>query len=150
MSLTAQEVSDREEIRDVLVRYAQGLDRRQFDQVARCFTPDAQAEFSGNMLQPGVEAIVAYVCGVARLAATTHFVGETAITLDGDSAETENYTIAYLVNVNGENRSVHVRGLRYHDHFVRTPDGWRICQRVHCCDWMFEAPASATTSMRTA
>jgi 3-phenylpropionate/cinnamic acid dioxygenase small subunit len=143
--MTLQELSDREQIREVLVHYAQGLDRREFDQVASCFTTDAQAEYSGTVLAPGVDTIVKYVSGVARLAATTHFMGETAIMLDGDTAETKNYTIAYLVNT--ETSKVHVRGLRYHDWFVRTPDGWRIRKRVHTADWMFETPLSPSTNM---
>jgi hypothetical protein len=138
--MTRQELSDREEIRDVLVRYACGLDRREFDQVASCFTPDALASFSGVALEPGVDNIVRHVRGVANLVATTHFVGATSFDVRGDEAETENYAIAYLV----DRDKVRVRGLRYHDKWVRTPDGWRIRHRVHAADWMFEAPALPT------
>ncbi|HEU0169750.1 MAG TPA: nuclear transport factor 2 family protein [Chloroflexota bacterium] len=133
--MTLQELSDREEMREVLVRYAQSLDRRQFDELRRVFTPDAQATYGANTVDPGVDNIIDYVGGVANLVATTHFVGETSFRIDGDQAETENYAVAYLVDA----EKVRVRGLRYRDHWVRTPDGWRIHKRVHTPDWMFLA-----------
>ncbi|MCE2463994.1 MAG: nuclear transport factor 2 family protein, partial [Dehalococcoidia bacterium] len=40
-----QELADRAAIRDVMILYARGLDRRDFDLVRSCFTDDAYADY---------------------------------------------------------------------------------------------------------
>ena len=42
---TIQELADRQEIRDLMARYARGLDRRDFDAVASCLAEDAYADY---------------------------------------------------------------------------------------------------------
>jgi hypothetical protein len=137
-----QELIDRAAIRDVMTRYARGLDRRDFDMVAGCFAPDATAEYSGEVLAPGVDAIVSYVRGLEHLPISMHFMGDMFIELDGDSAEVETYAIAYLVGAHGgSEEGVRVRGLRYRDRLARRQGGWAITHRVHTADWMFSSPS---------
>ena len=45
---TLQTLLDRAEIRDVMARYARGLDRRDFDLAASCFTDAAVADHGGE------------------------------------------------------------------------------------------------------
>jgi hypothetical protein len=134
------EAADREAITEVLIRYAHGLDQRDWTLVESCFTVDAQAEYSGTVLQPGVQAIVDYVSGVARLDATMHFIGNVLIDLSGDTAHSECYAIANLV----DGGNVKVRGLRYSDDLVRWADSWKIRKRVHRAIWMYEAASLPT------
>ena len=44
---TVEALLDRAAIHDVIMRYAQGLDRQDFDLVASCFAPEATGEFGG-------------------------------------------------------------------------------------------------------
>jgi uncharacterized protein (TIGR02246 family) len=144
-------VSDHEAIAQVLARYGRGLDDRDFDAVADCFTPDAQATFSGVELAPGRDAIIAHVRGLTALAASTHLFGLPVIELaaDGESAFVETTAVAHLV-VDASVGPVRTRGLRYQDTFVRVHGhlhggrgpAWRIRRRIHRVDWMTEhAPA---------
>jgi uncharacterized protein (TIGR02246 family) len=135
-------MADRMAIREVMTRYSRGIDRRDFDMVAGCFTADAEAEYSGNVLPKGVDAIVAYIRRIAHLPRSTHFMGDTLIDVDGDTADAETYAIAYLVDGEvGSGAQVHTRGLRYRDMLVRQDGRWLIHKRVHTADWMFSSPA---------
>jgi SnoaL-like domain len=137
--MTADEAAARAAITDVLARYARGLDRRDFAEVADCFTTDATAEYGGVRLEPGVEAIVGHVRGVERLDATTHLFGLPVIEVDGGEARTEIAATATLV---GAGR-VRVRGLRYRHRFVCHDGRWRIAELVHSVHWAFDVPASS-------
>jgi hypothetical protein len=133
-------VDDRIAIVDIILRYAQGLDERNWDMVASCFTADAQATYGDTVLAPGVDNIIGHVRGLENLSASTHLMGGTRIDLHGDEADT--FTPAAVFLATGE--SVRSRGLRYRDHFVRRGDEWRIQVRIHTVHWMYESPALPT------
>lgn len=138
-SAELRELVDRAAIRDVLDRYGRGLDRRDFDLVASCFTPDVISEYGGSALEPGRDAILRRIRSHTRHA-TTHLMGNMTIDLRGDEASAQTTTIAVLVTGPTEAPRVLIRGLRYDDHLVRRDGGWRIDRRVHAVDWMTEGP----------
>jgi hypothetical protein len=138
---TADAVAARAAITDVLARYARGLDRRDFDEVRACFTPDATAEYGGVQLAPGADAVIAFVRSLEHLDASTHLFGLPVIDVAGDEARTEVGAIAVLV---GGGR-VRTRGLRYRHRLVRTDGaGWRIAELVHSLHWQTDVPAVPT------
>ena len=127
---------DRIAITDVIQRYAHGLDRRDWDMVAACFTADAQATYGGTVLEPGVDNIIRHVRGLENISASTHFFGGSLIDLHGDEADVLTPATVYLAY----DDTVRTRGLRYQDRFVRQGDKWLIRVRVHMVDWMYESP----------
>ena len=59
-----------------------------------------------------------------------HFTGSTKLVIDGDAAT--GVSICHnpmVIEQDGETRVFFV-GIWYHDKYVRTPDGWRIKERV--------------------
>lgn len=131
---------DRAAIEELLVRYARGCDERDFAAAGRCFTDDAQAEYSGVRLPPGVAHIVAHLSGLAALPATQHVIGSISVEVTGDEARVASYAVAHLVRaVDGGHEVVH-RGLAYDDRLVRTPQGWRIAWRRHRVLWSTAEP----------
>jgi len=131
---------DKAEIELLLTRYARACDNRDFDAVAECFTPDAQAEYSGVRLPPGVANIKAHVAQLAALTLTQHIVGSVSVEIDGDHARCESYALAHLVRATGDGHEVVHRGLSYSDQLVRTPKGWRIRERIHRVLWSTSEP----------
>jgi hypothetical protein len=130
---------DRAAIREVQLRYATGLDRRDFAMVRACFTEDAQATYNSLALEPGVDAIVAYVRSVEALRSTMHSVTNVVADIDGDSAAVETATVAYLVREDDAGaQTIIIRGLRYRDRMVRRDDTWLIQHRLHAPEWMYE------------
>ena len=131
---------DRIAIRDVILRYAEGLDVRDWDMLASCFTPDAQATYGTTVLEPGVDNIVKHVRGLENMVASTHLMGGTRIDLRGDEARTFTPATVFLVTAD----TIRSRGLRYRDTFVRRGDQWLIQVRVHTVHWMYESAAVPT------
>ena len=55
------ELLEKAAIRETLLRYAAGIDRRDWDLMLSCFTEDVWANFQGNDLGRGRDKILAYI-----------------------------------------------------------------------------------------
>ena len=146
--LDLQRLLDRAAIQDVLVRYFQGIDAANAQQVRSCFTDDVRAGYDGRSSVNGIEALMGSFLAFRNRAsgqwkATTHFLGNLSFKLlRDDSAETECYAFACLVTPGAASDQLTVRSLRYLDRLRKTKQGWRICDRVQTLDWSCEMPAS--------
>jgi hypothetical protein len=68
-----------------------------------------------------------------------HFVGQTTIlTLTGDEATGEAYTLAHHLTVEAGKRSLMIAALRYADTFVKEDGGWLFSERLLYVDWLEE------------
>src|SRR5277367_4310824 len=128
MTMTLQELSDRQEIQDLMVTYCYAIDRKNWDELDEVFTADAVIDytemvgFRGNL----VETKKFLVEGLAQLAAYQHSISTSQIRVEGDTAHGRTLcTNPMVVVVNGVKTTMFV-GLWYRDIFVRTPQGWRI------------------------
>jgi len=126
---------DRAAIRDVVERYARGVDAKDLAAVASCFTPDCAYE--GALGRGTIADALASLRGaMERYAHTMHFLCTHAATIDGDAARAETYCFAHHVRRDGSHVTV---GVRYQDELVRTDDGWRIARRTVTTDWTHPA-----------
>jgi hypothetical protein len=147
-SAEIQYLLDRAAIRDLLLRYFQGLDRCDPAQVRTCFTDDVQAHYDHRPPARGIEEMMRGFRTFKRipeskLKMTTHFMGNLNITLlQGDVAETETNAIAFLVETDAGADIVSMRSLRYLDRMRRQENGWRISDRIHTLDWSCQVPAN--------
>ncbi|CAB4877237.1 unannotated protein [freshwater metagenome] len=131
------ELEDRRLIDDVLYRYAQALDSRDWELLRSCFTPDAVADYLElGGINDGFEAILTLCRGALDgLDATQHLIGSPLATIDGDTATATCYLQAQHV-FNGADGGDHfLVGGTYVDKLVRTPDGWRIKHRTLHATW---------------
>jgi ketosteroid isomerase-like protein len=131
-------------IRDLISRYARALDLRDFDALAKCFTVDAQAEYSGVVLAPGRDSVIRHLEQMRNIPASTHLFGNVLVELDGDEATVDSQATVHLVLDRGPQARVRVRGLLYHDRVVRQDGEWRIAERIHRADWSLELDARPT------
>jgi hypothetical protein len=128
---TAEALAATLAVRDVLYRYARGVDRRDLALVASCFAPGATYE---GALASGTVAdmLAALPAAMARYAATLHFMSEPAVIVDGPLAHGETPTVAY--HVLPDSRALRTVGVRYCDRFELGSTGWRIvARRVERC-----------------
>jgi 3-phenylpropionate/cinnamic acid dioxygenase small subunit len=129
-----RELVDRAAIRDLLLRYAHGVDRRDLDAVAACFTADAS--YKGSLGEGSIEvALRALRERMGQYSSTMHLVANQLVSIDGDRADSETYAIAYHQLAEGEERRSLAVGVRYLDRLVRRADGWRICHREVKLEW---------------
>ncbi len=81
--------ADRIALQDVMLRYAAGVDERDFEMYASCFADDVVVEGFGDATVNGREAWVDYVKNaLERFNATQHMLGPQMATVDGDVAQT--------------------------------------------------------------
>lgn len=138
MGFNLQELSDRAEINDVLMRYLRGIDGGDHELVRSCFHTDARFEFAAAFagdIDLLLENIRTHSPTYKR---TFHLAGNVLIELDGDTAQTETYVAGFE-----ETSDVHPLGagvfltiwLRYLDRFERRDSTWRIAERRAVFDW---------------
>jgi 3-phenylpropionate/cinnamic acid dioxygenase small subunit len=122
------ERDDRQDISDLLVRYATGIDRRDWPLFRTVFTDDCELDYGEIGAWNGVDAVTEFMQQAHALAGhTLHRLTNQAITVDGDRAAARTYVDALIMM--GDNQSG-VNGIGfYDDEIVRAPDGWRIARR---------------------
>lgn len=122
------ERDDRQDISDLLVRYATGIDRRDWSLFRTVFTDDCELDYGEIGTWQGVDAVTDFMDTTHAMAGhTLHRLTNQAITLDGDKASARTYVDAVIMF--GDNQSgVNAWGF-YDDEIVRAADGWRIARR---------------------
>ena len=126
---------DQQAIRDVVLRYCRGIDRLDLELVRGCYHPDATDDhgpFRGTR-----DEYVDWVGGVlTRFTATMHLVANQLVEVDGDTARSETYGVAYHRGDPPEDhRCNFTTGFRYVDRFERRDGEWRIATRVAVREW---------------
>ena len=139
-----QELVDKAAIRDLMARYARGVDGRDPDLLASTFTSDAYTDY-GEWDGRGRDNIVNWIMRPSDTNfRSTHFMGDQLVQINGDSAEVETYAVAFGIHYVDDALSVVMTGLRYVDKMVRQDDQWLVQQRVLHHDWRGNAPADVT------
>lgn len=120
--------SKRHDVADVLVRYATGIDRRDWTLFRTCFMGDCDVDYGAIGHWRSVDEITEWMEKThAPFGHTLHRITNAAVDVDGDTACARSYVDAVLMDL--ENR----KGIRavgfYEDELVATGDGWRIARR---------------------
>lgn len=131
-----REVVDRLDVAQVLSRYAQGWDTKDYDLVKSCFTPDASIRYGTLPPFPGgfPEFFELEAATISQIKATQHLIGNLHVTVDGDTAYCTSYVQAS--HYDDEGRQIWTTGGRYDDIMIRTPEGWRIRDRSFSRQWI--------------
>ncbi|OBG23812.1 nuclear transport factor 2 family protein [Mycobacterium sp. 852002-51057_SCH5723018] len=125
------ESDDRQEISDLLVRYATGIDRRDWPLFRTVFTDDCELDYGEIGAWKGVDAVTDFMEKTHALAGhTLHRLTNQTITVDGDKGVARTYVDALIMFGDNKSGGAGVNGIGfYDDEVVRTPDGWRIARR---------------------
>jgi 3-phenylpropionate/cinnamic acid dioxygenase small subunit len=133
-----QALLDRQEIIDLLIRYATALDSRNWSLLRTCFTPDAIACHGERRgLSEGLESIIETCRGaLSGLDSSQHLLSNFVIELiDSGSARAASYLHAQHVLVSHSGLNTFVVAGTYRDSLVRTSEGWRIVHRTLETTW---------------
>ena len=86
--MSDQSVADRIACQDVMLRYAAGVDNRDFNMYRSCFADDVEVLGFGDETINGGDAWLEYVkTALERFGPTQHMLGPQLATIDGDNAQ---------------------------------------------------------------
>ena len=130
--LSLQEISDRMEIQQLMFDYSDAIDRKNYEALDAVFTPDAYIDYRAmggiEGRYPEVKAWLKEA--LAQFPSYQHMVANMSIRVDGDSATGRTVCFNPMqVRLDDGGSQVMFLGLWYVDKFVRTPQGWRMCER---------------------
>ena len=140
--ITSSEAADRLAIRELFDAYAHCADRRDAEGQKALFTANTRfaVYMDGEGSEPtyvldGREALTPVFADLNRYEVTTHFNGQSTVTLHGDRATGESYTIAHHVFSDEDGRKIMVASLRYIDTFAKVDRRWYFAERNLIVDW---------------
>jgi hypothetical protein len=149
--LTAAEAADRLALRELFDAYAHCADRRDAEGQKALFTEDTRfaVYMDGEASEPtyvleGREALTPVFDDLNRYEATTHFNGQSTVTIDGNRATGESYTMAHHVYTEDGTRKIMIASLRYLDTFAKIDGSWYFAARDLILDWSETRSMDAT------
>src|SRR5246500_254757 len=150
VAISPEEAADRLAIRELVEAYAHCADRRDAQGQMSLFTTDTHFVVYMNAKDPtpsqelhSREALAPVFADLNKYEATMHFVGQsTILTLTGNRATGEAYTLAHHLTVDGGKRSLMIAALRYNDAFVKMDGAWLFAERLLYVDWLEERTLS--------
>ncbi len=127
---TSTDETTRADVADVLVRYATGIDRRDWDLFRTCFTPDCDVDYGADIgTWHSLDEITEWMrqvhdpCGH-----TLHRITNVVVTPATDGrVQARSYVDALVLGPDNRN-GARASGF-YDDELVDTPGGWRIARR---------------------
>jgi ketosteroid isomerase-like protein len=116
---------DRAEVLDVVNRYAEACDRRDWGLFDRVFTADATADYGGEFELAGREAIAGMVRSMlGGCGPTQHLLGNHTVEVEGDTARASCKVRAFHAGIGDHDGSTYEVLGEYHHDLVRTAAGW--------------------------
>lgn len=141
--LALQEISDRMEIQDLVWRYSELIDKKEFQTLRdEIFTADAHIDYSVFGGSVGdVDTTIAFLeKAMPMFPATQHLNANIQIKVDGDTATGRVMCFnPQEMELKGETYWM-AFGLWYLDEYQRTHAGWRIHRRSEEKSWVFNTP----------
>jgi 3-phenylpropionate/cinnamic acid dioxygenase small subunit len=142
--MTSIAVDDRLEIQDLLVRYCHALDDRDWAAFEQLFAADAVVDFSAfGGPRCSAPAMAEFLRGIAtQVPGWQHTISTLLLSVDGDRIRSRCAAQVMMITKRDDGGDrVNFNGLWYRDTLVRTPQGWRIAERIQQRSWVHDTGA---------
>ncbi len=114
-------LSDADQLRGLLQRYARAVDSRDMEALRALFHPEAVID--GVRGRQDLAGWLEAMSGPRTFPGSMHVLGDPVIRLDGDVAELDTYAVVYQIDSGHPKLTV---GIRYLDEAVRRDGEWLI------------------------
>lgn len=136
-----QFLKDESAIRNIIHRFARGLDRCDRAIISSCFHDNATDDH-GMFKGTAVEFCDWVMIELAKFERTQHHISNILVLTDGDTARSESYFLAYRSTSDSGGATSSIAAGRYLDSFERRKGDWKIAHRQAIYDWGWIGPAS--------
>jgi hypothetical protein len=132
MDSQLQEMRDHHEIRKVLTLYCHACDRGDAELMASVYTGEDSFDDHGLVQAPGPEYATKMTANIReRTDAVWHVLGQSMITVDGDTAGAETFFLGYMrLKPNDGVAKLNQLAGRFIDRLVRIDGQWKIKHRT--------------------
>jgi hypothetical protein len=130
----------KQEIKDVLARYARGVDRADEEMLKSCYHPDAIEEHGSAYAGPAHEYIEGAVVRIRQMGTMCHYICNVHIELEEELAYVEAYVLTFARFSREEESFDTLTGGRICDRFERRAGEWKIAHRKLAFDWNRDMP----------
>jgi hypothetical protein len=148
--MTPEDAADRIALRELIDAYAHCADRRDAERQMALFTPDTHfvVYMDARSSEPSMELnsraeLTPVFDDLNRYVATTHFNGQSTVTISGATATGESYCLAHHVSVEGDERTIMIASIRYENTFTKSDGTWLFSERRLYVDWTDTRPLSS-------
>ena len=131
-TLSLEEISDRIEIDDLLIRYTVAIDTKDWELLDTVYTPDARIDYttSGGIKGEYPEVRTWLAKALSPFTMTQHLISNSVVQIDGDTATARTMVFNPMGTEDGKGGlKLFYVGAWYDDKLVRSEDGWRIAER---------------------
>ena len=149
-AISPEEAADRLAIRELVDAYAHCADRRDAKGQMALFTEDTRflVFMDYGSAEPtqelhGRDALAPVFDNLNTYAVTTHFNGQSTVSLDGDRATGESYCLAHHLSIGEDGqRTMMIASIRYLDQFVKQDGEWFFAERRLMVNWTDTRPST--------
>ncbi|MFB7270444.1 nuclear transport factor 2 family protein [Streptomyces sp. NPDC056244] len=147
--MSEQEAADRLALRELVDAYAHCADTRDAEGQMALFTKDTHFVVHMDSRSPeptqelhGRDALAPVFANLNTYDTTTHFNGQSTVTIDGDTATGETYCLAHHLWQPDGRRTLMVASIRYLDTFAKLDGRWFFAERKLMVDWTETRPST--------
>ncbi|MGE3746721.1 MAG: nuclear transport factor 2 family protein [Sphingomonadaceae bacterium] len=134
ITITMEELLDREKIRHNMARYSRGMDRQDVELLASTYWPDGWDDH--GVVEATGRGFAEGMLDMWPTLKMGHMLGQSCIEIHGNFANVETYYLAFhRMGEEGRTRDVFLGG-RYNDRLEKRGDVWKFIHRVAIYDWM--------------
>jgi len=135
---TVRQLLDRQQITDVLYRYASTVDTKDYASMRGLFTDDAVGKYGSADAIHGADNIIAWIDAATQDRAWQHHkLTVYHVDIDGDVAQTLTYHTSHQTTVDDPDRVI-VIVARYTDALRREGETWKIYDKYMDIGWIEE------------
>jgi 3-phenylpropionate/cinnamic acid dioxygenase small subunit len=123
--------ADKAQIAEVLIRYATGIDSKDWPLFRTCWTDEVDIDYGDLGKFTSADEFTTLMTQIHDgMGQTYHRLSNLVIDVDGDRATARSYVRAALMAIPNDSSSwIEALG-HYDDELVKTSDGWRIGKRT--------------------
>ena len=137
--MNQQELLDRAELGDLVMRYSRGVDRRDYALVRSLYHDDAIDDHGEMFCGTPDEYLDWLPSALEPLECTIHSISNSLFVIDGDVAEGEHYGVAFHRTRAVPRQEIIIYG-RYLDRYERRGGAWKFAHRKIVFDHGYVTP----------